>query len=273
MTQKKSNSLETYTSKRLSVQISLTGLSFLVTNIARTEVVHFSEKKFNKAHTPEELLLDIETFFSEIITNVSEFESISVAYTNAEYTIVPSPLFDETKASDYLKFNSKILANDFMAWDMVETRDIHVVYVPYVNINNYLFDRFGAFQYYHSATVLLETLQSSGKFSEGPIVHIHIQETSFDIVVQNNSGLQLCNNYHFNTPEDFIYFVLFCFEQLEINPDTASVVLMGSIQKNDDLYDIAYSYIRNISFYNDPSNPLSIENAESHQHVILKNIL
>ncbi len=272
MTQQKSNSLEIVTTKRLSVQISLTGLSFLVTNIARTEVIHFSEKTFNKARTPEELLLDIDSFFSEVITRISEFESISVVYANPEYTLVPSPLFDETKASDYLKFNSKILSNDFIAWDVIEARDIHVVYVPYVNINNYLFDRFGAFQYYHSSTVILETLQRARKFSEEPVIHIHVQETNFDIVIHNNNKLQLCNSYHYNTPEDFIYFILFCFEQLEINPDSAVVILMGTILMNDNLYEIAYNYIRNISFYNDLSSPLTLNNSKVHQHILLKNI-
>ena len=272
MTQTTNNSLHTIPNKRLSVQVALTGLSFLITNSAKSEVLHFSSKEFDKARTPEELLIDIEEFVNEEITDPSQFESVTVLYSNAEYTAVPSALFDEAKASDYLKFNSKILANDFIAWDELAERSIHLVYVPYVNINNYLFDTFGSFQYYHTTSVLLNTLPAGTKFSQEPVVHIHVEKTNFQIIVQASGELKLCNSYHFVTPEDFIYYILFCFEQLQINPDTAKVVLLGNVHRDDDLYSIVYTYIRNVDLMEDDTSHLNIEKTSPHQYVLLKSL-
>jgi len=41
--------------------------------------------------------------------------------------------------------------------------------------------------------------------------------------------------------------VLFTAEQLKLNPEKFELVLLGKVQKSDDLYNIAYTYIRNVS--------------------------
>ena len=272
MTQTTSNSIQPTTLKRLSVQVSLTGLSFLVTNSTRTEVLHFSEKSYPNARTPEELLLDIASFIQNELGEVHTVESVKVMYSNAEYALVPSTLFDETKASDYLKFNSKILVNDYIAWDEIHTRGLHVVYVPYVNVNNYLYDTFGGFEYFHVASVLLNLIPSRNKFSESPEVYINVDRSSFQMAIQQNGELQLCNAYPYTTPEDFIYYVLFCFEQLELNPDSVKVTLLGLVSEDDPLYEIAYTYIRNIEFLSDSNEELFIADSLSHEQVLLKSI-
>jgi len=264
------NSLHIIPNKRLSVQVSLTGLSFLLTNSSKSEIIHFSSMVYQKERTPEELLLDIDTFIKEHVKDASEFESVRVIYSNSEFTAVPTPLFDEAKASDYLKFNAKILANDFIAWDDVPARNMHIVYVPYVNINNFLFDIFGSFQFYHSTSVMLEMIPLESRFTEETSVYINVEHSSFQIVIQSSSQLKLCNSYHFITPEDFIYYILFCFEQLDINPDSAKVVMMGQIKEEDALYEIAYTYIRNIEFLPESILQHRLEGTLVHEHPLLK---
>ncbi len=69
-----------------------------------------------------------------------------------------------------------------------------------------------------------------------------------EVFVLNNSGLQLFNVFDYNTPEDFIYYVLFVFEQLSLDTEKTEVVLSGLIDLDNELYAILYTYIRHISF-------------------------
>ena len=48
----------------------------------------------------------------------------------------------------------------------------------------------------------------------------------------------------------FIYYILFTAEQLNLNPETLNLVFIGDITEDDEIYNIAYKYIRNISFGN-----------------------
>lgn len=258
----------------LSVQVTLTGLSFLVTDSHSKETLFFSERKFEELHTPEELLLEMEQFFSETPAFETTFENVSVIYANPEYTLVPETLFDETKLSDYLKFNAKLLANDFITSDPLDILDIRVVYVPYMNINNYLVERCGSFQYYHATSVLLQAVLSAEKRSNTISAALHVQDTTLDLIIQKDGALLLCNTYQYKTPEDFIYFILFSFEQLRINPDAIPVTLLGAITKEDPRYEMLYTYIRTVSFSETGGKyGKSFEGEAAHQHFLLKNAL
>lgn len=216
--------------------------------------------------------MDIESimFKNDILSN--NFSDVSLIYSTPVYSLVPAPLFDETKASEYLKFNSKILANDYMAYDVLEHYGIVVVYIPFMNINNFFFEKYGSFSYYHSTTVMLKTILENEKYSL-PKMYLHFQKNSFDCIVLKNGELQLCNSYTYKTPEDFIYYTLFCMEQLNLNPENLPVILCGEIQKDDDNYKMAYTYIRNIEFAETNTSQIKIDGEDKkHHHFILKNV-
>lgn len=270
MTYQKSINIQTdsKSNNRLSVQFSLSGLSFLVKDTTTNKVLHYSEKKYNHPHSPEELLIDLTSEFSQNFELQENFSDVTIIYATKLYSLVPSPLFDEKMASEYLKLNSKILANDFVAYDSLENNDLTIVYIPYVNINNYLFERFGNFKYFHSTTLLLKYILNIEKHSKKPKIHINVDVDLFDIIIINEGELLLCNTYEFKTPEDFIYYVLFCLEQLKFNPETIECILSGHINSSDSNYNILYTYIRHISFIN-TEDLLAIESDKSPSHVNL----
>ncbi|MEL6810607.1 MAG: DUF3822 family protein [Bacteroidota bacterium] len=267
MTKPQTNSINTNQTNRLSVQISLTGLSFLVTS-EEGRIVHFSEQKFDAPHTPNELLYEVDSHFIGETALGGRFGNVTLIYTTQNYSLVPAPLFNEKKASEYLKFNTKILGNDYISYDELQNEAIVVVYVPFVNINNYIFERFGSFQYYHSTTLLLSHILKREKHSGDTCVYLHVLEGQFDCIIVSKGKLELCNSYAYKTPEDFIYYVLFCFEQLELNPDTIETVLCGIISVESPLYEILYTYVRHVSFM-EVQHP-AIGDAKSHEHILLK---
>ncbi len=254
---------------RLSVQLSLSGLSFLVTNLTDKESVFFKEKSFENKLTPEELLLELSDLFKNQEILQENFIEVSVVYATSLYSVVPTPLFDENIASEYLKLNSKILANDYVAYDSLENHNITIVYIPFVNINNYLFDRFGNFKYFHTTTLLVKNILDREKHSKEPQLFINIEKDIFDLIILNKGTLHLCNTYEYKSPEDLIYYVLFCLEQLQLNPDTIPCNLSGEIKKTDTNYLLIYTYIRHISFMNIDSL-VEINQKESHEKTTLK---
>ncbi len=261
----------TKSNNRLSVQLSLSGLSFLVTDATTNEVVFFSEKEYQNSHSPEELLINLTSSFSDQLELKENFSDVTIIYATTLYALVPTPLFDEKMASEYLKLNSKILANDFIAYDTLENNDITIVYIPYININNFLFERFGNFKYYHSTTLLLKYILNIEKHTTESKIYINVEKDNFDIIIVKDGELLLCNTYEYKTPEDFIYYILFCLEQLKLNPDNIKCVLSGVIEESDAYHSILFTYIRHISFIN--SEGLLEINADTnskHHNLLLK---
>lgn len=256
--------------KRLSVQVTLTGLSFLVAS-ENEEVLFFTEKNFDTTHTPEELLFELRSLVTNNEALQGSFEKVSLIYTTLNYSLVPSSLFDENKASEYLKFNTKILSNDFISYDEIDGQSAVVVYVPLVNINNFMFEQYGSFEYYHSSTLLVQNFLNAEKHSEEVKVYLHILKEQVDCIIIDKGKLVLCNSYTYKTPEDFIYYVLFCFEQLKLNPETVATVLCGDISEESEVFSILYTYVRTISLLNHSLPTLADE--QEQQHFLLKSTL
>ena len=233
----------------LSIQVSLSGLSFCILHTESNTITYCNAITFDKILNPKEVLNQLKHHIHEIEVLQQDFDAVRLIHENELSTLVPKPLFNEDFLADYLKFNSKILSNDYITHDDLVQGDIVNVYVPYVNINNFIYDTYGAFEFNHYSTILLNTLFALHKNNSEAIMYINIANKHFEVTVLEGNKLVLYNTFEYQSKEDFIYYILFTAEQLQLNPDKFSLVLMGDIAKTDDLYDIAYTYIRHVSIH------------------------
>lgn len=177
----------------------------------------------------------------------SVYKSINVIHSSNLSTFVPKPFFNEKKLSAYLNYNVKVLENDYIAYDVIENTEMVNVYIPSIHLNNFLFDQYGSFDYKHSSTILVENLLK--KYTNSDSIHyiVHVENNSFQIIVLKRKKLEFYNSFNFSTKEDFIYYILFTAEQLELNPENFELVLAGNIDIDSDFYKIAYAYVRKVS--------------------------
>lgn len=247
--EKQKSNIELESSKKLSILVSQDGLSFYFSNSKEKGSPENLHTPFERTFTPDSIL---EKLKSEWDSNKTKFETadeVIVIYANDLYTLVPTPYFDENNLSDYLKFNTKILENDFIAFDKVKPLSLSNVYIPYANINNYLLDVFGEFNYVHSSTILTQQLVKSAQ-EKGVEVFAHLGQRHFDLVIVKNKKLLLCNTFAYETAVDFLYYVLFTTQQLRLNPEVFKFNLIGNITEDSKLFKLAYRYIRNCNLYN-----------------------
>jgi hypothetical protein len=111
-----------------------------------------------------------------------------------------------------------------------------------------LYDRFGEFTYKHFSTILIEQVLNAEKNAEKPKMYVNVDNENFDIVVVENGSLKFYNSFEYKTKEDFIYYILFTSEQLKLNPETLELIFTGNIDSKDELYVIAYKYVRFVFF-------------------------
>ena len=67
----------------------------------------------------------------------------------------------------------------------------------------------------------------------------------------------------------FIYYILFTYEQLELDPNEVALNLTGNIEEDSELYKIAYTYIKDISFVHGFTLSAHDKSIESHSNYIL----
>lgn len=253
----------------LSIQFSLDGFSFCVSDVSLQNDVYFKEYIFERSlKTPEELLKKIETIFKTDANLQLEFSSVEVIHSNYLNTFVPNKYFKEDVLESYLNFNIKTLNTDFLTFDDLSNINAKNVYIPYVNINNYLFQNFGEFTYKHHLTVLLEKLLTKN-ISQEKTMFVNVSKKYMDILVLENKKLVLSNSFSYQTKEDFIYYILFVAEQLELSAEDFNVYFMGDITKESKFYEITYKYIRNVHFLESNNEIFNDLEIPKHSNYIL----
>ncbi|MCK8481492.1 DUF3822 family protein [Psychroserpens algicola] len=260
--------------KALSIQIRLSGLSFCILNRSTNTIEWLNHVRLDKKASPFELLNELKNVVESNSLFEQTFDTITCVYQNELSCLVPKAVFNENNLADYLKFNAKILKTDFISYDELSTIQSMNVYVPLVNINNYIFDTFGSFEYKHSSTILIESLLQLGSKFSGEKLHINVNANTFEIVYVKNLELIFYNTFEYQSKEDFIYYILFTVEQLKLDPETIKTVLSGSIETTDDDYSILYKYIRFVDFIHpnyDYKFKTDINTSASHNDFILLN--
>lgn len=233
--------------KKLSIQVSLTGLSFCCFDTLNNTVTSFKDIPFEHINKD----LKVEDLFSNAFEEHPElneqYDDVLVIHNNNLSTFVPSPLFDENYLGSYLQYNTKVFESDFFAFDEISNYEINAVYIPYVNMNNFFIDKFGTFDYKHANSILVTKLLDTSRNIDTTKMMVHFNHGHFEIVVIQNQKLLLFNSFEYQTPEDFIYYILFTAEQLNMNPENFPLELIGNITTESPFFKIAYKYIRNVS--------------------------
>jgi hypothetical protein len=261
--------LEKSNHHQLSIQFTLDGFSFCITNLDSKKTLHFCEYTFEKSlKTPDNLVKEIETIFKENSFLQEDFKEILVIHQNNLSALVPDAFFNEKNLKDYLGYTIKTLATDFFAFDSLPSIQTQNVYIPFVNVNNYLFQNFGEFEYKHASSIFIEKLLQNTS-AEEKTMYVDVRKQHFSIVILEKKQLLFSNSFSFETKEDFIYYILFTAEQLGLDADKFPLFFTGEIEKDAQIYKITYQYIRNIHFL-ESENPIFIGSSFSnHTNYIL----
>jgi hypothetical protein len=253
--EKETTSKENTSNLKLSIQVRLNGLSFCIWNSSNGEVAWYHKEDFNKEYNPVKILQHIEELYKQEKQLNQPVDDVVLLFSHDLYTFVPKEFFIEDEASSYLKFSTKILKTDIVAHDHLENRDLVNVYIPYTNINNFFFEKYGEFEFRHSSSVLVEQAFNIGEAGATKAI-LNAFKGYYDLVIVQDNELLFCNTFTYETKEDFIYFILFTLEQLKLEPEILDLYLLGNITEDSPIYNILYTYIRNLHFPDlPPVNP------------------
>ena len=234
----------------LAIQYSLDGLSFVIFDTQEQKFIclkhyHFSEKNV----VLEELLLELQ---EREEWKLDEFKSVKLLIDNNLNTFVPKDYYQKESEKDYLSMlNIKVMTS--VKSDSL-TNDIINIYPTPSDIDNILKNN-NRTTVAHTSSVIIESLVK--EFSEriqGMRAFVNVKNNSYELTIINDTNLIFHNYFNFNTKEDFLYFILFTFEQLKIDNESIPLYFMGLIEEKSVLVELCSRYIRNIRFFNRNNN-------------------
>ena len=229
----------------LTIKLSSFDAALVLSNSFDDSIIKYFHYNFDQKILPEKLSEKLNAILKESEIDQSKIINVKLIICNKLSSLVPDNLFEEKLSLEYLKFNSKLLENDFAAHDFIEEIDAVNVYLPYVNVNNYILENFGSFDFYHYSTLLIKKLVKYNREKESSL-YANLQEEDFQVLIIKKNKLLYHNNFDFNTKEDILYFLLFVIEQNKIDINKSKLFLIGKINVESEAYLLISKFIENI---------------------------
>lgn len=215
-------------------------------------VTHQSFKGEYKQEFPTSAF--IETLKKSPIKISKKYHSVSISISNTYFAIVPKALFDIQSLSAYVELNSKISDDYVYKHQLIPNSSIVLCFAIPKELNDWISNVFPKAKIIHELGISIETaLRDYKTLSENRLI-LNVHKTHFDFIYLKEGKLDFVNSFQFQEKEDFLYFLLFACEQLQVNPHEIQTFLLGDIKKGGELHQLLFQYIKHIDFGNRNKN-------------------
>ena len=234
----------------MTIQYSLDGLSFVIFDTVENKFLalkhyHYSEKNISL----ESLILELQEREG---WNINDFKSVKILIDNNLNTLIPKEFYQKELEKDYLRLLN-INSDSQIGSDSLSNGIINV-YPIHSEIDN-IMKMSDKIKILHSSSIKIESLVK--EFSEriqGTRAFVNVKNNTYELTIMDDTKLLFHNYFNFNTKEDFLYFILFTFEQLKIDNETVALYFMGMIEEKSVIVELCSRYVRNIRFFNRNNN-------------------
>lgn len=218
-----------------------------------------------------DLLDAIEQFLNQNKTFSLNYQSVKVMYQTQKSTLVPSAMFELEKLKDLFVFNHTLAENDELNYNKLSGVEAYNLFSIPSDISHMLVNTFNSFKIYQQATPLItNALTKLSHHDKQPKVSLMIHRDFFDIVVVKQNKLQFHNSFKYTNLNDFLYFSLYIFDQLKLDPETVPLLITGPVETRSELYNAMKRYVKHVSFmeYYDPKRISYIFNDIPQQYLL-----
>jgi hypothetical protein len=259
------NSTENY---ELSVQVSSDDISFCILDTLRNKFVMLRsyEPEDNSRFDPYRL--------NEIIRKddflIRKFRKTIIITPTSRSTMVPGPLFEDSRKEEYLDFNQKKNDRERVMISKIKNSDVYSIFSLQEGFADLLKGLFPEGSIMHSLKPLFQYVHFNRR-STGNNVHIHFEKDYFDTVIFDPNELKFCNTFHFKSRSDIEYFVLYVLKKMNVRQDE-TVYLSGKTQEKEALLIGFSQYLTDVRFALPQGNytfSYVLSEAELHRFLLL----
>jgi hypothetical protein len=189
---------------------------------------------------------------ADLISSLSwlggQFHSVYGIIGNSRFTLIPEALYIENEKESYFNFLHEQETGESVLSDRISHLGIYTVYSIPATCREYINKLFPKVTLCHISSVLISNIWMSAKNMTGCKVFLNLREEQFDLLAFEGNQLKYSNAFRFHTAEDIAYYVIFVFEQLNLNPEEVHLALLGNIDKFSPVFELLFRYIRDIEF-------------------------
>ena len=236
-------------SYELSIQMSLDGFSFTIFNTLNSKFLSLESAELNYLENPEEFSHTFREYAGDHPWLGEAFAKTAIFMEAPKSTLVPGPLFRDEDKEPLARFNFEVTDGMDVFHDHLNSVDAYLLYLVPKALRELVDGLFPGHSLKCHASLLIEELLILNKnLPAVKRMFVNVRHAQLDIVITEGKQLLFYNSFPYHSKQDFIYFIIFVIEQLNLNPEELELKLSGRIDRKSTLFDMAWKYVRNIEF-------------------------
>lgn len=194
-----------------------------------------AQKKF----AANETLFLINDFIHRYHLHQFTFKHIHILYSSPHFTFCPTEFYLPDKKNILLNYVHPTQPNELIYVDTFE--NIKIIYSIPQNIHNAFLQTFPSAKISHTATSMLNIF-----FYHPILIHskiwANVHPNYIEIIAKNNKQFLFYNTFDIQTSLDILYYLLFCLEQMNLQPKDTDVYLSGNISAEHSIFQLIPKY-------------------------------
>ncbi|GAB4132565.1 MAG: hypothetical protein OHK0045_05960 [Raineya sp.] len=229
----------------------------------RVAVVDANEKKcmvledyrFSGIVTRQDTIHQLDTVLEgHLVLRAGYWGEVAIIARSGGFVYVPEPYFDDMQKEAYLRFHPKNIENMSLYSHYHSRNALYSVFQVEQEFVNWAKKSYPNkdIKVLHQADVFLASALNEVDATYESNIFIDIENRYMNMLIVQNGQILLYNRYYYQSPQDFVYFLLFAIDELQVNPDSVRTLLYGEISKDSGIFNLLQKYVRNVEFGHRP---------------------
>lgn len=233
----------------LYISVSHKAIRMAVVDTNRNKFVVLEDYELVSVFDPIQVAEQLQLVATEnTLLQEKNWQTIRVSVSNLHFTLVPETLYDPDHQTDYLRLHSKITPeqNVVLAYRHSGIEAVNIFALD-TAIHDAVLQIFPdkQVQFVHQTSALIKSILLQASRTERRI-YAYVERNYVTVLVVGSSGLEFCNVFHYHSPEDFIYYVVFVMQEMKLNPEQETITVWGDITHDSSLFTTLQKYVRHI---------------------------
>lgn len=233
---------EQITDKRqLTIRLSKNTMSLSMTDAANTECPVIYEPYAVKSGISMAANLREAIKTSPLIA--STIRRVQVL-TDSKVLMVPLEQFEENKAETLYRHSYPQSGQDTITYNVLPTLNAVAVFCINKDLHMVIHDRFDKVSFLHVMTPVWHYLHQRSFTGHRNKLYGYFHDKQLDIFAFQQNRFKFCNSFEASRPHDALYFLLYVWKQLNLQPEHDEMHIVGDIPERDWLLQELRQYLQ-----------------------------
>jgi hypothetical protein len=176
-----------------------------------------------------------------------DYKQAVVVYNFSESSLVPDSMYRNEMNRDLADLLFGNLRKGLVLSEKIDHHDLHTIYRIPAPVHAIMQQKFSAGKYWHIYTLWLSAIEKSIS-AEGEDLFLVFAADKVLTAAFQKGKLLLMRSFAYSTPEDVVYHLLHCCDQLSISQDECLLHISGYIDEDSALYNEIRKYFLRLEF-------------------------